>query len=450
MTKEITVSATADLHGYLPKIHAATIIVIAGDIFPGEMDKDLNAQGEWFRNTFLPWVDELECKRVVLVAGNHDHWIAANNEPLLREFAPSAWKKLVYLCDSGFEFKRLKIYGTPWMPTPFVNKAFSSSSEVFLREKYSQIPQQVDLLITHTVPYDCNYIGFSNRDMKDLGNKELRNAVETRDISVLVGGHIHDSSERVAHMDFGTRHTEMVNVACCDNDKQPLRLPIRFSIGVEYKPERLDRPFRIACLGDSITYGFGLDDNPADCYPAQLQKMLGDGFEVKSFGRNGACVRKDGGLPYMSTIEYLRAMDWDADAYVICLGTNDLVNKIDDDFLKVFKADYKELIRSLREKTDTLERAKDYEPFYVVQIPPVPQLFRGWDEEKTVGRINNTIYEIAREYRIKLIDFHSAFKTFNEEELFSDGIHPNRRGAELMAKILYPVIDLACRSVFIV
>ena len=326
MTKEITVSATADLHGYLPKINAASIIVIAGDIFPGEMDKDLNAQGEWFRSTFLPWVDELECKRVVLVAGNHDHWIAANNEPLLKEFAPSAWKKLVYLCDSGFEFKRLKIYGTPWMPTPFVNKAFSSSSEEFLREKYSQIPQQVDLLITHTVPYDCNYIGFSNRDMKDLGSKELRKAVESRDISVLVGGHIHDSSERVAHMDFGTRHTEMVNVACCDNDKQPLRLPIRFSIGVEYKPERLDRPFRIACLGDSITYGFGLDDIPADCYPAQLQKMLGDGFEVKSFGRNGACVRKDGGLPYMSTIEYLRAMDWDADAYVICLGTNDLVN----------------------------------------------------------------------------------------------------------------------------
>ena len=65
-----------------------------------------------------------------------------------------------------------------------------------------------------------------------------------------------------------------------------------------------------------------------------------------------------------------------------------------------------------------------------------PQLFRGWDEEKTVGRINNTIYEIAREYSIKLIDFHSAFKTFNEEGLFSDGIHPNRRGAEFMAKIL--------------
>lgn len=44
----------------------------------------------------------------------------------------------------------------------------------------------------------------------------------------------------------------------------------------------------------------------------------------------------------------------------------------------------------------------------------------------------------------------ALIKTFNEEELFSDGIHPNKQGAELMAKILYPVIDLACRSVFIV
>lgn len=93
---------------------------------------------------------------------------------------------------------------------------------------------------------------------------------------------------------------------------------------------------------------------------------------------------------------------------------------------------------------------KDYEPFYIVQIPPVPQLFKDWDEENTIWRINDIIYEIAHEYSIKLIDFHSAFKTYDDEELFSDGIHPNSQGAELMAKILYPVIDLACRSVFIV
>jgi len=233
MTKTVSISAIADLHGHLPQMPKADLAVVCGDIFPGEMDNDPDSQGTWFRDVFLPWVDKIESQRVILVAGNHDQWIAAHNGQLLQNFAPPAGKKLVYLCDSGMEFKGLTIYGTPWVPTPFVNKAFSSSNEEFLREKYSQIPQKVDLLLTHTVPYDCKHIGFSERDMQDLGSRELRKAVESRDIRFLIGGHIHSSSERIAHMDFGFRHTEMANVACCDNFKQPFRLPICFTIIVE-------------------------------------------------------------------------------------------------------------------------------------------------------------------------------------------------------------------------
>lgn len=233
MIKRVFISAIADLHGNLPEMQYASLVIICGDIFPGELDKDPDGQGSWFRAVFLPWVDKIECRRVVLVAGNHDHWIEANNENLLEEFAPSAGKKLVYLCDSGFEFRRLKIYGTPWVPTPFVNKAFSSDDSDFLRERYSRIPQNVDLLVTHTVPYDCNHIGFSDRDMKDLGSKELREAVASRNVRFLVGGHIHEARERIAHMDFGERHTEMANVACCDNNKRPFRLPVCLRISEE-------------------------------------------------------------------------------------------------------------------------------------------------------------------------------------------------------------------------
>jgi hypothetical protein len=171
MTKTVSISATADLHGHLPQLQAADLAVVCGDIFPGGLDKDPYAQGVWFKNEFLPWVDRQDCNHVILIAGNHDHWIEKYNEALCKEYAPEAIKKLIYLCDSGMEFKGLTIYGTPWVPTPFVNKAFSSSNEEFLREKYSQIPQQVDLLLTHTVPYDCNHIGFSERDMQDLGSR---------------------------------------------------------------------------------------------------------------------------------------------------------------------------------------------------------------------------------------------------------------------------------------
>ena len=31
---------------------------------------------------------------------------------------------------------------------------------------------------------------------------------------------------------------------------------------------------KVACIGDSITYGYGLADRERESYPAQLQKML--------------------------------------------------------------------------------------------------------------------------------------------------------------------------------
>lgn len=227
----VLISAISDLHGHLPQMPKADLAVICGDIFPGEMDKDPEAQGTWFHNVFLPWVDKIESQRMVLVAGNHDHWIAAHNDELLRDFAPSAGKKLGYLCDSGMEIKGLTIYGTPWMPTPFRNKAFSLVSDEELARKYALIPQKLDLLLTHTVPYDCDRIGFSEKDQRDLGSKELRKAIEKRNIRYLAGGHIHESMSRTAHMDFGGHHTEMVNVAYCDNQKQAIKRPVHlFSI----------------------------------------------------------------------------------------------------------------------------------------------------------------------------------------------------------------------------
>lgn len=37
-------------------------------------------------------------------------------------------------------------------------------------------------------------------------------------------------------------------------------------------------PVRVACVGNSITYGTGIQDRARDSYPAQLQRMLGPGY----------------------------------------------------------------------------------------------------------------------------------------------------------------------------
>ena len=52
-------------------------------------------------------------------------------------------------------------------------------------------------------------------------------------------------------------------------------------------------PIRVACLGDSITAGARVDAQ-SESYPARLQKVLGDDFEVRNFGIGGATLIKSG------------------------------------------------------------------------------------------------------------------------------------------------------------
>ena len=55
---------------------------------------------------------------------------------------------------------------------------------------------------------------------------------------------------------------------------------------------------KVACLGDSITFGAGVKNRGENNYPLQLEKMLGNNYQVKNFGVNGATILKKGDKPY--------------------------------------------------------------------------------------------------------------------------------------------------------
>ena len=80
---------------------------------------------------------------------------------------------------------------------------------------------------------------------------------------------------------------------------------------------------KVACVGNSITYGFGVKDREHDSYPAQLQRMLGDSYQVGNFGRSGATLLTKGHRPYVIQPEYQQAKDFNADIVLIHLGIND-------------------------------------------------------------------------------------------------------------------------------
>lgn len=44
---------------------------------------------------------------------------------------------------------------------------------------------------------------------------------------------------------------------------------------------------KVACIGNSVTFGYGFADPANDSYPSQLSNMLGERYDVRNFGRSG-------------------------------------------------------------------------------------------------------------------------------------------------------------------
>ena len=80
---------------------------------------------------------------------------------------------------------------------------------------------------------------------------------------------------------------------------------------------------KVACVGNSVTYGYGIKNRETNCDPAQLQQMLGDAYEVENFGHSGATLLNKGYRPYTQQEAYQKALRFAGDYVIIHLGLND-------------------------------------------------------------------------------------------------------------------------------
>lgn len=60
--------------------------------------------------------------------------------------------------------------------------------------------------------------------------------------------------------------------------------------GMSNTTEAKDGQIRIACVGDSTTYGHGISNWPKNNYPAILQNLLGEGYHVNNYGVSSHAV----------------------------------------------------------------------------------------------------------------------------------------------------------------
>lgn len=186
---------------------------------------------------------------------------------------------------------------------------------------------------------------------------------------------------------------------------------------------------RVACVGDSITYGARIFNREAKCYPTQLGVLLGTNYAVRNFGVNGATLLKHGDIPYWQTRAFKAVQDFKPEIAVINLGANDAApyNWI---FKYEFMRDYIELIRDFQSNG-----CKTIWICYPAPTYPGPYDFT---DPIVVYEIIPMIDEIARQTGAKIIDLYRPLS--GRPELFPDTVHPNAEGARLLAEAVFAAI----------
>ena len=86
--------------------------------------------------------------------------------------------------------------------------------------------------------------------------------------------------------------------------KKIFLLSITFFLFFSFPLFAQNKIIKVACIGNSVTYGYGLKDPLTQSYPVQLQKMLGENYEVKNCGHSGATLLRKGHNPYFKTREF--------------------------------------------------------------------------------------------------------------------------------------------------
>ncbi len=205
-----------------------------------------------------------------------------------------------------------------------------------------------------------------------------------------------------------------------------------------------DGQIRVACVGDSVTYGFGISHFRTKSYPADLQKLLGDGYCVNNYGYSGRTACLLGDRPYRTEKLCTQSREFEPDIVIMLLGANDSKSfnwgtEVGGEqvYPELFESDLKELITMNMELPSKPE---------VYVATPLPAYADGSGKVRydirpdvILDEIVPAVIDITEQTSASLIDLYTVFE--GRTELYSDGLHPTAEGAELLAQTVFEAIS---------
>jgi lysophospholipase L1-like esterase/predicted esterase len=188
---------------------------------------------------------------------------------------------------------------------------------------------------------------------------------------------------------------------------------------------------RVACIGNSITDGHGIDMSGSRGYPAQLQRLLGENYVVKNYGRSARTMLEKGDNPYMKERAWRDALAFKPNVVVIKLGTNDS-KPANWQYGAEFEQDLRTMLKALKDASNPR----------VILCTPVPAYKASWtiSDSVIVSEIIPIINKVAKKERLEVIDLHTLFQNNDGKQMQSDGIHPTEQGDAQMARAVFDAI----------
>ena len=203
---------------------------------------------------------------------------------------------------------------------------------------------------------------------------------------------------------------------------------------------------RVACIGNSITDGHGIDMATQYGYPAELQKKLGNDYWVKNFGVSARTMLNKGDYPYMNEMAWQDALAFKPDVVIIKLGTNDS-KPYNWQHNSEFRQDLEQIVTTLcpalaqpakkgKKNKSQKSQVSSQKP-QIFLCTPIPAFKSTWDINDSVI-VNGIIpiqKEVAQKYGLRIIDLHTHYAN-DGDKMLTDGIHPDGKGAQRLAEII--------------
>lgn len=190
---------------------------------------------------------------------------------------------------------------------------------------------------------------------------------------------------------------------------------------------------KVACIGNGVTFGIGVENREKNNFPQQLQYLLGENYKVTNFGVVNAPLLNTGNAGYVKTEAFKKSQAILPDIVFLELGLDEI--KSMDTVL------VSNITNTIESFVDSYLKLSSHPR--VVILLPLPIFLNDsslLNNSVIKNKIIPKIQKIAYEKNLEVLDLFSMF--IDKQDLFLDKVHPSSLGGTLISKRLYELVKL--------